>query len=294
MIKKIILLILSLFFIFNTSLKKKKKKYKFINENLEIKVEKIGDKKVIIVDNFLKYPESYKKIMNTNLTYDNYSAFPGIRIPVNKLISDELSDFVYKKIKPYFFTKGNIFSDSFRYSIINESNKTLQLASKIPHQDCLTKSNTSEIPDGSKISGIATVVYLCEPSKKYGGTGIYDLKHPIGYENFYKKKENKVLIDKLFHYLNRNEYCIDKEEVFFKKIYESQVKFNRVIFYSTRYLHQPIINTEYYNLDQRKTEDPRLTITGWQYYDIPLKLKIDDIPNPVNILILNHKNITMP
>ena len=154
---------------------------------------------------------------------------------------------------PHFFKK-EVFSDSFRYSIINESNKTLELASKIPHQDCLTNAIYRNIPNGSKLSGIASVVYLCKPSKKYGGTGIYDLKHPIGYENFYKNEKNKELIDKLFHYLNRSEYCIDKEEIFFKKVYESEVKFNRVIFYSTRYLHQPIINTEYFNVKQIKTD----------------------------------------
>ena len=49
--------------------------------------------------------------------------------------------------------------------------------------------------------------------------------------------------------------------------------------------------SDYFDVKQIKTDNPRLTITGWQYYDIPLKLKINDIANPVNILILNHKNI---
>ena len=62
---------------------RKKHNYKYINKYLKIKIEKFGDKKVIIIDNFLKSPESFIKVKSANLTYDDNSAYPGIRVPVN-------------------------------------------------------------------------------------------------------------------------------------------------------------------------------------------------------------------
>ena len=52
------------------------------------------------------------------------------------------------------------------------------------------------------------------------------------------EKEHKVLQE----YGENIQYCVDKEEHIFKKIYEVDAKMNRIIIYPTSYYHQAIIN----------------------------------------------------
>ena len=52
---------------------------------------------------------------------------------------------------------------------------------------------------------------------------------------FYTDPKNKDLIEKLFEYRDNKGYMQDKEEIFFEKVYEVPVKFNRAIFYPTNY-----------------------------------------------------------
>ena len=282
--KKLFILLLITILLYKIKSKfRKKHNYKYINKYLKIKTEKFGDKKVIIIDNFLKNPESFIKVKSAKLTYDDNSAYPGIRVPVNINIHYELKNFIENNIKKEYGFTANNFSDFYHFSIINESNDSLEYGSKIPHQDCEYNNPLQlNIPKGYRISGVATVVYLCNPSEKYGGTAIYNLKKDLGNNNFYTNPKNKDLIEKLFEYKDNKGYMQDKEEIFFEKVYEVPVKFNRAIFYPTYYFHQPVINSEYF----KKTiplsdKDTRLTLTGWQKYNYLNKITKNDIEIPV-------------
>ena len=282
--KKLFILLLITILLYKIKSKfRKKHNYKYINKYLKIKTEKFGDKKVIIIDNFLKNPESFIKVKSAKLTYDDNSAYPGIRVPVNINIHYELKHFIENNIKKEYGFTANNFSDFYHFSIINESNDSLEYGSKIPHQDCEYNNPLQlNIPKGYRISGVATVVYLCNPSEKYGGTAIYNLKKDLGNNNFYTNPKNKDLIEKLFEYKDNKGYMQDKEEIFFEKVYEVPVKFNRAIFYPTYYFHQPVINSEYF----KKTiplsdKDTRLTLTGWQKYNYLNKITKNDIEIPV-------------
>ena len=46
------------------------------------------------------------------------------------------------------------------------TNSNLTLGNMLPHRDCIYYKTY-------KYSGIASVIYLCNPCEKYGGTGIY-------------------------------------------------------------------------------------------------------------------------
>ena len=262
---------------------KKKHNYKYINKYLKIEIKKVGDKKIIIIDNFLKNPESFIKVKSANLTYDDNSAYPGIRVPVNINIHYELKHFIENNIKKEYGFTAKTRSDFYHFSIINESIDSLEYGSKLPHQDCgYNNPMQPNIPKGYRISGVATVVYLCNQSEKYGGTAIYNLKKDLGNNNFYTDPKNKNLIDKLFEYRNNKGYMQDKEEIFFEKVYEVPVKFNRVIFYPTYYFHQPVINSEYFKKTiPLSNKDTRLTLTGWQKYNYLNEITKNDIETPI-------------
>ena len=63
-------------------------------------------------------------------------------------------------------------------------------------------------------------------------------------------------------YYDNPKYCIDEEEKIFKKIYEVDAKMNRIVLYPTNYLHQGIINPDYY-YDENNIRKDRYTYTDF-------------------------------
>ena len=253
---------------------------KFINNSLNITVQKIAPfKKVIIIDNFLKNPKYHLEYIKKNMSKQESqtgNAYPGIRIKENKNFSNEMEAFLsyiamlhYKRethdYTPPPHTPG--------YSIVTFPNNKLTHGNIFPHVDCrYSKGNIKKLP------GIACVVYLCNKTKEYNGTGFYELKYPIYKDEFITEEKYQEAREIMEKYSNNPKYCIDKEEKIFKKIYEVDAKMNRIVLYPTDYLHQGIINPEYYN-DENNIRKDRYTYTGFRCFDY-VKVNKNDIKEP--------------
>lgn len=272
MIRKIICLIIGIIIILKKILKKKMiklKGYKYINEELELQIIKNNNTSILVIDNFLKSPKSYLKLLNKSFfKYDYTTDFPGYRKKPNKNLTEEIGKFISEQLKnKYYFFEGNKINTSCAYSIITGKNNNLTTGNMNPHRDCNYFKTY-------KYSGIASVIYLCNPSEKYGGTAIYNQLIPTGQPRFLT--DSKYLEDRKKFLELEKIYCADKDEHFYKKINQADIKFNRAIFYPTHYFHQPIINHKFFdNGMDIEDEDLRFTITSWQLYD--KKIKLNDI-----------------
>lgn len=269
----IILIILILSFFLKIKTKNKKNiKEKFINDNLDIQVKEIGNgKKIIMIDNFLKDPKYHLEYIKQNLkkkvSQKNRNYYPGIRIKANHNFNREVHKCVANISHKYYnkkFTQYKVPDHSEGYSIVNFLNKDLKPGSILPHRDCQRLGDY-------KMSGFACVIYFCNTTREYNGTAFYEMKCPINKKIFQTDKKYEKEKKILENYDKNVEYCIDKEEHLFKKIYEIDAKINRIIIYPTSYFHQGIINSEYYN-DEDNIKDDRYTYTGFIFCE---KNKID-------------------
>ena len=272
MIKRILLLIIILIiYLILTSNRKNIINidgYKYINKELKLQIINKNNCKILIIDNFLKSPNSYLKLLNKKyFKYDTGSDFPGYRIPAHEDLNKEINNFIKNQISnKIFVTEGDVLKTRSSYSIISGKNSNLTLGNMLPHRDCIYYKTY-------KYSGIASVIYLCNPCEKYGGTGIYKQLTPIGQPYFHTDPKYSYERIKLEETVKKKIYCADEDEIFYKKLYVADVKFNRAIFYPTNYFHQPIINHKYFNeIMNIEDKQARLTITSWQIYSKKIKL----------------------
>ena len=240
---------------------------KFINSHLNVTIKEIGEnKKVVIIENFFKDPkyhfEYIKQKKYKKVSQHTHNAYPGIRIGGNKNLINEVIGFLsFIGMIYYNIDTGNNqaswnMNDN-GYSIVNFPNNRLRHGNIFPHIDCSYTKDKKHIA-----TGLACVVYLCDTTKEYNGTGFYELKYPIYSKKFITEEKYQEAREIIKKYKNNTKYCIDKEERIFKKLYEVDAKINRIIIYPTSYLHQGIINSDYYN-DENNIREDRYTYTGF-------------------------------
>ena len=241
--------------------------FKFINSHLNVTIKEIGEnKKVVIIENFFKDPkyhlEYIKQNKNKKVSQHTYNAYPGIRIDGNKKLINEVIGFLsFIGMIYYNIDTGNNqvpwnMNDN-GYSIVNFPNNRLRHGNIFPHVDCSYTKDNKHIA-----TGLACVVYLCDTTKEYNGTGFYELKYPIKTKKFKTEEKYQEARNIIKKYKDNPKYCIDKEERIFKKLYEIDAKMNRIVVYPTSYYHQGIINSDYYN-DENNIREDRYTYTGF-------------------------------
>ena len=253
---------------------------KFINNSLNITIQNIAPfKKVIIIDNFLKNTKYHLEYIKKNMSKKEFqtgNSYPGVKIKEGKNFSNEMEAFLSFIAMIHYNHKTHNYTPnphSPGYSIVTFPNHKLTHGNIFPHVVCrYSKDNVK------KLSGIACVVYFCNKTKEYNGTGFYELKYPIYKDEFNteeKYQEAREIMDK---YVNNPKYCIDKEEKIFKKIYEVDAKMNRIVLYPTDHLNQGIINSDYYN-DENNIRKDRYTYTDFRCFDY-VKVDKNDIKEP--------------
>ena len=298
MIVVILIILLSVYLFLFLSFKKKKDNFigfkplknntkikiingKFINDHLNINVKEIGNgKKVIIIENFFKDPkyhlEYIKNNKNNEVSQHKNSGYPGVRIGGNDQLINEVIGFLSFVGIIYYnkdTSKYSVIIDDNGYSIINFPNYKLSHGNIYPHVDC-SYSKDNKI----KRSGLACVVYLCDTTKEYNGTGFYELKYPIYKKKFKTDEKYKEAREIMKKYEINPKYCVDKEERIFKKIYEVDAKMNRIVIYPTYYIHQGIVNSDYHE-DENNISSDRYTYTGFTFFE-NLKVDQNDIEEP--------------
>ena len=167
---------------------------KFINDKLEIIEKKIGnDKKIIILENVFKNPNEHinfiKESLEQKKEYHTNCSYPGVKIPTSEKLTEEVRQLILVIASQYYDKNICYYSPSVSdgYSIITYPNSKLFYTNLFPHKDC-------EYKNGHKLSGLACVIYLCNTTREYNGTGFYENKCPFTSMKFFtdKKYEKEV------------------------------------------------------------------------------------------------------
>ena len=121
----------------------------------------------------------------------------------------------------------------------------------IPHKD---------VDKNSDERRLASVIYLFNDDKRYGGTIIYkkNLKS--------SDKIKKNIIKKM---ITNRRYCFDSQNILFTPIFNVKNKFNRFVIYPTHVWHQGNVDYKYFNTTIKDDDNLRFTI-GSFYIDSKL------------------------
>ena len=249
----------------------KKRKFKIINK--KIKIKKLNPYKNITVfeiKNILSKPNNLLKFLLKNERSFNYdpSYYPGIRMEIPTKLKNEIIELMLLINKKYYKMEGNIREASVKISNIEKPLDKLEFLNVFPHKDCVEFKN-------HKKSGLAIVIYLCNPSDNYGGTNIYEEKIPLFTKEFYNDKKYSKLLEKYTNIKKTNvSYDLDISD-FVKLIFNFKVEFNKAVIYRTNYLHRADIKNKYLENDNY-LKNPRYTITGFICFDKKLKSNFYD------------------
>ncbi len=246
-----------------------KDNFNIINDKLKVNIVQINDnKKILLIDNFLRNPKMFDKIKNNmkNFWFDNGSAYPGIRLDASFNIKYEFDFFIKKYVTSLLnFPQLDYYNFSnYSYSIIIDENKKLNAGNVLPHTDC------HRFPDNKrKITGIAFVIYLFDENIKYSGTSLFEtvidyyrlLNPDLTLNINYKDKD---ILNYAFKIINNPKHGGDLAEKIFKKIFTVKAKYNRIGIYKTNYWHSADLDPDYFEKPQ-DLSTPRFTITGFYF-----------------------------
>ena len=242
--------------------------FDLINNNLEINIIDTSIGKIIIIDNFLKNPNIFKKfyyknnLININIFQPHITvAYPGPIFSLTWTLSKEFNNFKNKYIKKYLNLDylNNIVSSNYSYRVLNKKNNELSVDNMLPH------NHTNYFKSLNLkwcLKGLSSFLYLYDKNEISNGTSFYKEKIKVK-GNIINKKikyvDNKPIFDKdSFCNINTEEskylknlilnpkYNADQLNIFYEKIYSVDAKFNRCIFFSNEIFHNFDINNSYY------------------------------------------------
>lgn len=202
------------------------------NEDLKVKVEEIyAGKKIVIIDNFYKYPDKIQELA-TNIpgTYNPaiIAGVPGSRVDASYYLSflkdmfNEIINHVYFPTTKEYDCSSHLEKATFCVNIIKDTNI---LPRQFPHID------------GAE--NFAASIFLNSQENCAGGTSFYTYKGEITPVNY---PDKDLFSDRYSGYVQEN--CND-----FKKIYTAEMKFNRLILYNRNLLHTAYIPHNSFNIE---------------------------------------------
>lgn len=220
-----------------------KKKFKYVNNKNYLKINKVDNNIIIVIDNFFKDLSFLDRFLKKKYHTDS-SAFPGIRHVVeyteHELI-EELEFIIFYISKKYFKIELSKNETNINLQYNTYKNNELYKFSTIPHKD------SSNI--------LASNCFLFKKNKMYGGTSMYNRKPVNLNEPHYRRYISNI-------YKNRR-YCSDFQEKIFENIFYVRDKFNRIVIYRGNVWHQGIIDYKYFNDDYTEDTPKRYCMTGF-------------------------------
>jgi hypothetical protein len=211
--------------------------------------------KLLIFDNFFKNPNVLVNLFNESKTLTkskgNENFYPGVHSPINneynKILYNALKPFIKKHFKLPVAYLENIDSD---FSVVTTPPDKLNQNQSIPHYDSIGKGR------------LAILLYLCHPPFK--GTGFY--RHiETGFESMKKSRTEQywgIVENQISHNQFENKYINEGNE-YYSKIWEAELKFNRLIIYPNQILHSSLIDPLLIN---NPPINGRLTLRTFLYF----------------------------
>ena len=235
------------------------------NENLDVQVHEVKDKKVVIIDNFYKNPDEIRQrihdagfanIKERGLSREEshglITGLPGERLflpdrePKDKL-QETIRDIVDKIYGDYRGKgEGGDFDDKwdrigFMCNIINTKTLTEFPGGIVPHQDYY--SHESWVDNNS----FGAVCYMNTPEECAGGTSFYSFNDQVSIEirdDFgipTPLKHWQITREEGFNHINES---IHNDVPPWKEEFHAEMKYNRFVLYNADLLHSQRIDLD--------------------------------------------------
>ncbi len=227
-----------------------------LNNDLDIKIAKVNEATVVVVDNFYKKPDEVRELALSLGTSDDPSktgGLPGIRsFYYTSEVREKLYDIYYELcLDNNIWQRDRLLSipqwydewdkSGFLCNIVNDSTLLKSPLGIIPHQD-----RYSGEPEGPTCQ-FGSVIYLNTPEECAGGTNIYswdgNITVPQNYGLFEEKDGDFKTVKESFD--NSKKWKVEHE---FEMVY------NRMILYEADILHAPNVDlgmfTDYNRVNQ--------------------------------------------
>jgi len=227
-----------------------------LNNDLDIKIAKVNEATVVVVDNFYKKPDEVRELALSLGTSDDPSktgGLPGIRsFYYTSEVREKLYDIYYELcLDNNIWQRDRLLSipqwydewdkSGFLCNIVNDSTLLKSPLGIIPHQD-----RYSGEPEGPTCQ-FGSVIYLNTPEECAGGTNLFSYKGmmslPCSVGQFMDKPEgfdDEVSeTSQIFPYIHR---WINGDREW-KVEHRFDMVYNRCIVYESDVLHSPDIDT---------------------------------------------------
>lgn len=228
-----------------------------LNENLKIERIKMGDHKILMIDNFLRHPELMVNyaLQSKFIPYPGYESkkgYPGIRAIAPDDYSYNITAYLEPLIKNEFSipTHLNIRKSICAFSLMTMEPLNLGPLQRTPHFDASTPHH------------IAVLLYLC--NEKHGGTAFY--RHNSTGLDHITADTRENYLDIYYDEINLkrpNPEYVNESSNLFTKTGMVQARFNRLVLYKGSMLHAPYIDPKI-SIDPNP-ETGRLTVNT--FYD---------------------------
>ncbi len=218
----------------------------------------IGNEKVpmLVVDNFLKDPESLVKYCIDANSFNNADSFyPGLRMPAPRLYIYAIHHYLGELIEAVFGLKKNAWHNGRSvYSMVVTMPADMKQQQCVPHVDSFKKYD------------LACVHYLCDATK--GGTSLYRHKK-TGYEIINEDRVphyTQVALEEGMLEVSPKSY-MNGSNNFFEQTACVDALFNRIVLYPANVLHSGNIAPDFDFDPYPKTG--RLTLNSFIYSNSP-------------------------
>lgn len=211
------------------------------NRELKVKVEQVGDEKLIIIDNFYQHPEKVRELamsIPSTRSPTLMHALPGSRVEATYFFG-HFAEFVPQIIERVFAEDSdvidtNLIADCLHHStfLVNvQTSEEARSTPRVPHIDNLSRGR------------YAIGIYLNTPEECAGGTAFYK----------FKGEQTVDLINSIDPDLLAYDFYVQESDANWEKLHVAEMKFNRLVMYKQNTLHTPYIPEGAFT-----SENPRL------------------------------------
>lgn len=199
------------------------------NPNLRVKVETVGNEKIVIIDDFYKNPHEIRELAKSIPSTRSPTlmhALPGSRVEATYFFG-HFGEFIPQIIERVFTEDKDIVDLNLVQDCLNHATFLVNVQTS---DEARSTPRTPHI-DNLSHGRYAVGVYLNTPEECAGGTAFYK----------FKGDQTVDLLNTIDPDLLAYDFYVQESDKFWEKLYVAEMKFNRLVMYKQNTLHTPYI-----------------------------------------------------
>jgi hypothetical protein len=206
------------------------------NKEIEVRVQQVGDAKIVIIDNFYKNPEQVRALalqIPSTRSPTLMHALPGSRVEGTYYFG-HFAEFIPDIISNVFVEDKKIDRDIIT-SCLNHATFLVNVQSSSEALSTSRAPHVDNLEDGRYAIGI----YLNTPEECAGGTAFFK----------FKGEQTLDLVNSVDTDLRSYKFYVQETDKNWEKLYTAEMKFNRMVIYKQNILHTPYIPKDVFTED---------------------------------------------